>query len=307
MVNYICQICKKTFQRPNHLEKHMNRITPCVPILEIQDLPTMVRDDPNLDKKKCRFCGRVFSSYVSMRRHVRENCKIAPTARNGDSGMKQLYEHTVQKQIDELKTQNARLEAQNTETQTLLRQILAQQQGAASSSGEGAAVTQNGNNNVALVDNKKNITINVFGKEEVGHISAERIKALLDESLQAPAIPTAADIAVLETAMLVYSDPDHPENLTCYMPNKKFEGVLVHSTSGWTVKPADLVLPPMAQKSIDLLFRKQPAEREYYEVLKELQQNEGRFAAGKSLRPLLERNKGLLDQALEALPQLGDA
>ena len=40
----------------------------------------------------------------------------------------------------------------------------------------GAAVTQNGNNNVALVDNKK-ITINVFGKEEVGHISAERIMA----------------------------------------------------------------------------------------------------------------------------------
>ncbi len=21
--------------------------------------------------------------------------------------------------------------------------------------------------------------------------------------------------------MLVYSDPDHPENLTCYLPNKK--------------------------------------------------------------------------------------
>ncbi|MCH1581029.1 MAG: hypothetical protein L7S55_10030, partial [Luminiphilus sp.] len=226
--------------------------------------------------------------------------------------MDQLYEHTLQKQladqnekIAKLEDQNARMEAQNAEILTLLQRCFGETGTTtlrASSSMEGAAVTQNGNNNVALVNNK-NITINVFGKEGVDHITPERIKALLDESLQAPAIPTAADIAVLETAMLVYSDPDHPENMTCYMPNKKFEGVLVHATKGWEVLPADLVLPPMAQKSIDLLFRKQPAEREYYEVLKELQQNEGRFAAGKSLRPLLERNKGLLDQALEALPQ----
>jgi hypothetical protein len=242
-----------------------------------------------------------------MRRHIRVSCKIAPNKKNGTQGLELLYEHTLQKQLAEQKNEIALLKDQNAEILALLRQQRSEGT-TASSSGEGAAVTQNGNNNVALVDNKKiSITINVFGKEGVDHITPERIKALLDESLQAPAIPTAADIAVLETAMLVYSDPDHPENMTCYMPNKKFEGVLVHATKGWEVLPADLVLPPMAQKSIDLLFRKQPAEREYYEVLKELQQNEGRFAAGKSLRPLLERNKGLLDQALEALPQLGDA
>jgi hypothetical protein len=226
--------------------------------------------------------------------------------------MERLYEHTLQKQLAEItaeyrkdleqqKEKMSRMEAQNDEMRVMMAQLLAQS-GGITSEGKNE-VRQHGNNNVATVDNSKNITINVFGKEGVDHITPERIKALLDESLQAPAIPTAADIAVLETALLVYSDPDHPENLTCYLPNKKFEGVLVHLAGGWEVKPADLVLPPMAQKSIDLLFRKQPAEREYYEVLKELQQNEGRFAAGRSLRPLLERNKELLRQALKELPQ----
>jgi hypothetical protein len=213
--------------------------------------------------------------------------------RNGDTGLDQLYEHTLQKQLAE---QNEKI----TRMEDMMRQLLMQQGGASSN----VEVSIQGDH--ATVDNSKNITINVFGKEGVNHITPERIKTLLDESMQAPAIPTAADTAVLETALMVYSDPNHPENLTCYMPNKKFEGVLIHATKGWEVLPADLVLPPMAQKSLDLLFRKQPAEREYAPLLKELQQNEARFAAGKILRPLLERNKGLLSQALEELPQLGD-
>jgi hypothetical protein len=247
----------------------------------------------------CHFCGQAFTVLGNRTRHIRTSCRIAPNVKNGETGIARLYEHTVQKQIDELK-------AQNDETQTLLRQLLAQ----SGASGSSATATSGGTaiqGDHAQVDNSKNITINVFGKEGVDHITPERVKALLDESLQAPAIPTAADTAVLETALLVYSDPDHPENLTCYMPNKKFEGVLVHATKGWEVLPADLVLPPMAQKSIDLLFRKQPAEREYAPLLKELQQHEARFAAGRNLRPLLERNKGLLGQVLEGLPQAGEA
>ncbi|MCH1581931.1 MAG: hypothetical protein L7S63_02325 [Flavobacteriales bacterium] len=112
----------------------------------------------------------------------------APNPKNGNDGMERLYEHTLQKQLVEqkneialLKDQNARMEAQAAEIKDQNAEILAllrqqRSEGAASSSGEGAAVTQNGNNNVALVDNKK-ITINVFGKEDVGHISAVRIMA----------------------------------------------------------------------------------------------------------------------------------
>ncbi|MCH1581930.1 MAG: hypothetical protein L7S63_02320 [Flavobacteriales bacterium] len=100
--------------------------------------------------------------------------------------MEKLYEHTLQKQladqndkIAKLEDQNARMEAQaaeikdqNSRMEDMMRQLLARSEGATSSN---VAVAQ-GDHCTALVDNKK-ITINVFGKEEVGHISAERIMA----------------------------------------------------------------------------------------------------------------------------------
>jgi 23S rRNA A2030 N6-methylase RlmJ len=104
--------------------------------------------------------------------------------------------------------------------------------------------------------------------------------------------------------MLVYSDPDHPENLTAYLPNKKTNDVLVHAEAGWEVQPASLVLPPMAQKSVDTLFDHQPYEDadDYGPLMKELAENEKRYAAGSELRPILVRNKDLLARALETLP-----
>ena len=112
---------------------------------------------------------------------------------------------------------------------------------------------------------------------------------------------------MLKTAMLVYSDPSRPENLTAYLPNKKTNDALVHTEAGWEVQPTKLVLPPMAQKTIDTLFDKQPYENAeaYGPLLKELQQNEARFAAGEELRPLLVRNKDLLARVLKTLPVAG--
>ena len=78
MADRTCERCDKVFKYPKYLREHQARKTPCTPILEKEDLPEAVLEDPDLDQKKCRFCGRVFSSYTAMRRHVRNNCRIAP-------------------------------------------------------------------------------------------------------------------------------------------------------------------------------------------------------------------------------------
>ena len=215
--------------------------------------------------------------------------------------MERLYEHTLQKQVTDLQAQVGDLTTQNAEILTLLRQ-----QGPSSSSltqQAGELAIQAGDH--AQVDNSKKIVINVFGQEKLDHVTSERVKAILDECLRRPALPTAADEAVLKTALLVYSDPEHPENLTAYLPNKKTDDALVHTEAGWEVQPTRLVLPPMALKSLDALFGQQPPEGEYAPLLKELQQNEARFAAGEELRPLLVRNKDLLARALATLPVAG--
>jgi len=230
---------------------------------------------------------------------MRGSCKIAPNAKNGNEGMERLYDHTIQKQMAEMRAENAEMKAKIDEMMTLLRQ------GAPSSSNTQQAGELALQGDHAQVDNSKKIVINVFGQEKLDHVTAERIKAILDECLQRPALPTAVNEAVLKTAMLVYSDPDRPENLTAYLPNKKTKDALVHTKDGWEVQPTQLVLPPMALKSIDAIFGKQPHEDEYAPLLKELQENEARFAAGEDLHPILVRNKDLLARALATLPVAG--
>jgi hypothetical protein len=211
--------------------------------------------------------------------------------------MERLYEHILQKQNAERDAKIDRLEAQNAEILALLRH---QQPLASANALQAGEVGIQGDH--AQVDNSKKIVVNVFGQEKLDHVTAERVKTILDECLQRPALPQAADEAVLKAAMLVYSDPERPENLTAYMPNKKTNEALVHTTKGWEVQPTKLVLPPMALKSLDTIFGKQPPEEEYAPLLKELQQNEARFAAGEELRPLLVRNKDLLARVLATLP-----
>lgn len=296
----ICVDCGRDFRYPSKLAQHQRRKTTCAPILEPKDLPPGLLEDPDLEKKKCRFCGRVFSSYTSMQRHVRNSCKIAPNAKNGDAGMEVLYEHTIRRQAAQLEAQQAQITEMMGMMQRMEGMLMAQGGGGQQANAGEVAFQGDANQ----VDNRKIVNINVFGKEGLDHVTMARIKAILDESLARPALPAAANAAVLKTAMLVYSDPDHPENLTCYLPNKKTNDVLVHAEDGWEVQPASLVLPPMAQKSVDTLFDRQPyADAEDYgPLMKELAENEKRHTAGSELRPVLVRNKDLLARALESLP-----
>ena len=313
-----CDRCNKVFTKPFYLQRHLVRKTPCAPILEPEDLPPETLEDPHINQKKCRFCGRAFSSSDNMRRHVRTNCKIVPNEKNGDEGMERLYEHTIQKQQAQIDTMQA-LMVQQAEMITRLigpnnDQLAAPRgQNGGNTGAQAGEVTVQGVQGDVAIDNSKRmfttVNINVFGQESLDHVTMERIKAVLDESIRAPALLVAANTAILKTAMLVYSDPDRPENLTCYLPNKKTNDALVHlsrpdGTTGWEVRPTTLVLPPMAQKSVDMLFDRQPFEdaEEYAPLMKDLRDNEARYTAGGELRPILVRNKELLARALESLP-----
>jgi uncharacterized C2H2 Zn-finger protein len=292
-----CEKCGRSFRYPRDLAAHLRRKTPCSPILEQEDLPAAVREDPDLEKKQCRFCGRVFSSYDSMRRHVRKSCGIAPNARNGDAGMTKLYEHTIRQQ-------QAQIEAQRVQIDQLLEL----------SARQGRTVTARGDGTRILQDNschQTQVHIHVHGQEGVAHLTEAKVRALLDTASREPELPGAARRAILEAALLVYSDPEHPENLTTFLPDtQKQEDALVHTKDGWGVRPTTQVLPPMARKSVDALFTRQPYENAegYAPLLKELAANEARYTASADLRAVLERNRELLRRALGgALPAAAGA
>jgi len=212
--------------------------------------------------------------------------------------MELLYKHTLQRQNERIQT----LEAQNAEMLGMMRQLLTDRGGNNNNSAGEVAIQ--GDSNTVI---KNNFTINVFGKENLEHVGSAVVKAILDESKRLPEITHAAETALLKAAMLIYSDPEHPENLTCYLPNKKGDETLVHTDAGWEIRPTRLVLSPMASTALMRISDKQPYERaeDYGEIMAELVHNEKRYIGGQELRPILVRNKDLLRRALETLPVAG--
>jgi hypothetical protein len=177
-------------------------------------------------------------------------------------------------------------------------------------------VVQNVQNNV---QNNNSVTINVFGQEDVSHITRGDIWRIF--SALGPVgtdLKRAAEQAILRAAMLIYSDDSHPENITCYVPNKKGKEVMVHDEKGWAMQPINLVLSPMAARSVDALFKKQPLPGVdgiddaanidvCTKILRHIADHEGDLTSDPSseLRAIPIRNKGLLERVLARLPGPG--
>ena len=253
--------------------------------------------------------------------------------------MDQLYEHTLQKQVADLTAEKAALviqlqqqridglEAQNTEMLTIMKQLTVN--GSApvqysalvpvSTTTIGACdMTTNTTlaaGDVGLIQcdrtniaTDKHIAFNTFGKESLAHANSDRIRTILDESLRdTSSIQAAALMAVTKTAMLIYSDPDYPENLTCYLPNKKTNDVLAHTERGWEILPASIVINQIGQITIDQLFAKQPFENadHYTLIMKELQKHEYSYISDSIVRPILVRNRSLIHESVGELPTVG--
>lgn len=295
MSDRTCSSCGKSFTFPAALRRHLKRKTPCAPILDLDGAR-----DPEVEKLRCHFCNRVYASNVTLQRHVRHSCKIAPNAANGEAGMEKLYKHTLKSQQAEI----VALKLQNVEIMKLMEEMRESRASGAHNNNCAEDVGIAGDN--AVVNYQKDnrtINISIFGQESLGHITTDHIREILNDSVRIDSLPDAANEAILKAAMMVYSDPSHPENITCYLPNKKTNDALVHTgqgKTGWEVQPVTLVWPRMTKKSFDALFDNQPFEDayEYEDLLRHMRDNEEKLSRGRRLRPILVRNKTLLNQAL---------
>ena len=169
------------------------------------------------------------------------------------------------------------------------------------------------------------INISVFGKEQLDRITKPMVFDIL-RSLGSigPSGENAKLIcekAILKTAMLIFSDPAHPENITCFIPNKKGDNAMVHSERGWELQPVGLTVSPMAYQAVEILFKHQPwpwpntPPHDYKWIMEEcgrimtyMRQNEGTLVNEPprgEMRGILIRNKELLASVLKKLPMAG--
>ena len=328
---HTCKKCGKEFTDKSFYNRHLARKTPCAPVIDSDDLPEEKKDSPN----KCRFCGRVFSTQANMSRHMKKSCKIAPREGNED-GMEKLYEHVLRKQEAKMKRMEELLEKQQAEIETLKTHALVPASASPSAAIVPAATHQtvavgSVTNNVAIDNsigktiNRTNITINVFERENLDRITRQQVWNLLRGlGPVGDNVKTVAEKAIIQAAMLIYSDPEHPEDITCYLPNKKGDEALVHGEGGWEIQPVSLVVSPMAAQGIELLFKNQPGMGDKFEerpkddvdwvmttcgdIMRYLAKNEGTLCNEPprgEFRSILIRNKDLLQKVLSKLPIAG--
>lgn len=266
MADRTCAQCGRVFRYPSDLRSHLQRKTPCSSASAAPAVPELHSGHP------CPECSQTFTTVGSLRRHMRRSAHVG--ASDELSRLRAVIE-VLTRQVD------AMSRAPQPETIRC----------------ENLAVSN------YTVD-RRHITVNVFGQENLDHITTEAIAQILSESHSAGAGENERSLqAVVRTAMLIYSDRDHPENITCYLPSKRNTSAMVRSAAGWESQPAALVLSPVMQNSLDVLFRRQPHEgplKEYASVLTPLvgvedseelsQQLIGRDG---SLRAMLYRNKSL--------------
>lgn len=233
--------------------------------------------------------------------------------------MELLYDYTLKKQQKEIEEQCKEIEEQRELSAGLigqmeeLRSMLRGQQivpAGAQKPAEAVPVQVVGQA-IGTQNNITNNTVNVvvFGQEKLDHITSDDVRGLLDQSIRTIRDPEQSALAALLGATrMIYSNPEHPENITCYLPNKKQDMALVHVERGgvrtWEVKSCKEVLPPMATRGCDVIFAKQPFTNiAYYEPLMlALRDGEDVFKKDKSLRAILEGNKQLMLRLHGTLP-----
>ena len=213
--------------------------------------------------------------------------------------MEKLYEHTVQKQIDDLKAQVHAL--------TIGAATASVQAAAGLSTVPATATTLNntlgaGATFIGRDQVNNNVTINIFGAEDTSYMRRPEVKAILDRALRvSPTDPQqAVRHALTQIGYSVYSNTEHPENITCYIPNKKREEVLVHTGERWELRPSSEVTPDMYVNSMNILFNQQPFEdvAKYGQLMTEARDREHdpHFASSlhRGYTTLLTENKGKL-------------
>ncbi len=234
--------------------------------------------------------------------------------------MEILYQHVEANHQVRIEEQEQRIKA--------LEELVAKQQAsmttrafAFNGSGGDMPITINGDHAQVLHMDVKvySSPLNAFGQEEVGHVQQGDMYKVFEEVAPRAPIDSAGGEALLnhlcrqlitKAAMMIYSDPDHPENITCYLPKRTDTNAMTFGEHGWTLQPVNIVFPPMIQKSVNLLFSQQPVpgvggcpetaytplkQATFGQLLKYIGKNEDRLvlSADSTLRPILVRNLDL--------------
>jgi Zinc finger, C2H2 type len=254
-----CYNCGKQFNKPSDLQRHKNRKTPCL----IREIDPADLKNPN----RCIYCNRIFSTIGNLKKHS-EKCKV----KNGglqtlhdkvkhEEAIRIITERQDQKNkefeslLSVMKTQMEEQSKKNNELETRIKELSAG--GPTISCGDntiscGDNTISCGNNTIScgnniiscgnvtnITNNNINVIINNYNKPNIAHLNdIKSFSKLLNYEL------SGTPMALINK---IWYDPDHPENSSIHLVNKKTGESLVIINGKWITENASNIIPVIRQ------------------------------------------------------------
>jgi len=242
---YTCDKCNKIYYNKTDYTRHINRKNPCNKldndnILDDNDLlkvnkneslevnkNELIEVDNNklikVNEYKCEDCNKIYTTKRSLKRHLREYCKIAEK--------NELYEiiQQMQNQIDNLKTNQPNIIGNNN-----------------NANNTNSNNTNSNNTIVNNVNNINNININAYGKEDISHISDNEYKNIF----------TKFNSMIPMLIELIHFNEDKPENKNVYISNMRSKHAYMYDGNKWILRNKSELIDDLYDKKCIIIIEK---------------------------------------------------
>jgi len=246
MVKYECSLCSKIFAHKGNYNKHLTCLKPCskiiIPALNIIINTQTLSKIINLNE--CKYCSKSFSHKYNCIRHENDSCQEKIK-------INKKKEEEKEEEIS-LKEKNIKLEEKILELNMMLKE------GINPISNNNSTNNTNNNSNNANSHNSQinnthknshntqNITINMYGKENLSHISDKKYIYIMNKGF----------LSVPEYILMKYFSPDMPENSNVYSADIKSKYLMIYDGHKWNIKDKKDVIESMYGKNCEELLDK---------------------------------------------------
>lgn len=234
MVQYKCNGCNKLFGLKGDWSRHINRKNPCN-YNRINDKNDENDEIDNNDgilmvvsgNNQCLHCDKVFSFKHNLKRHMEKGCKKKDKKKDDDKYV------LVCDELEKLKEEIANLKNNQTASNTVNNNTINNN-------------THNNTQNNTQNNTINNVTINMFGKENLSHLTVRDYKRVFKR----------CNLSVPEFILLKHFDENNPENNNIYISNLKSEYVTMYDGDKWIVADKDTAIQNLYDDNCGMLIEK---------------------------------------------------